>query len=142
MGESETESRPVITKPRVMLVDDEECIRETVRELLAVAGIDIVTAAGSHECLQLLRGGFRGVILMDIMMPGMDGWSTIREIEREGLLQGNIVSMLTSLDIPDDRMEGFQEIIIDYITKPFEPDYFVAAVKEHLVLLNQIRLEA
>jgi CheY-like chemotaxis protein len=89
-----------------MLVDDEECIRETVSELLASAGIDTVTAVGSHECLQLLRNGFKGIILMDIMMPGMDGWATIREIENEGLLQGNIITMLTSMDV---RMSGWKD---------------------------------
>lgn len=124
-------------KPRVMLVDDEACIRETVSELLDSEGIDVVTAVGAGECLQLLRGGFRGVLLMDVMMPGMDGWSTIREIEKAGLLKGNIISMLTAMDVPDGRMEGLQEVVIDYITKPFEPTGFVAAVRKYLDLLDQ-----
>lgn len=124
--------------PRVMLVDDEECIRETISELLASEEIDVVTAVGANECLRLLRGGFRGVILMDVMMPGMDGWSTIREMEKTGLLQGNIISMLTAMDVPDERMEGLQEVVIDYITKPFEPSEFIATVRKYLILLDQL----
>ncbi len=138
MGETESYQVQSAMKPRVMLVDDEECIRETISELLASEGIDIVTAVGASECLRLLRGGFRGVILMDVMMPGMDGWATIREIEKAGLLHGNIISMLTAIGVPDDKMEGLQEVVIDYITKPFEPSGFLAAVRKYLALLDMI----
>lgn len=138
MSGTASENMESAIKPRVMLVDDEECIRETISELLDSEGIDVVTAVGSNECLQLLRAGFRGVILMDVMMPGMDGWATIREIEKAGLLQGNIISMLTAMDVPDERMEGLQEVIIDYITKPFEPSCFIAAVRKYLALLDHI----
>ena len=124
---------------RVMLVDDEESIRETISELLVTEGIDIVTAAGSSECLKLLRGGFRGVILMDVMMPEMDGWSTIREMEKAGLLEGNLISMLTAMDKPDERMEGLQEVVIDYITKPFDPSGFIETVRKYLFLLDQLQ---
>jgi len=126
-------------KPRVMLVDDEECIRETIRALLDSEGINIVTATGATECLHLLQCGFQGVILMDVMMPGMDGWATIREIERAGLLQGNIISMLTAMDVPDEKMVGLQEVVIDYITKPFEPAGFIASVKKYLSLSEQLK---
>lgn len=138
MSGTALENMDMVKKPQVMLVDDEECIRETVFELLDSEGIDIVTAASARDCLQLLHNGFRGVILMDVMMPEMDGWSTIREIDKAGLLQGNIISMLTAMDVPDERMEGLQEVVIDYITKPFEADYFVAAVRKYLVLLDQL----
>lgn len=135
---SETESdHGQIFKPRLMLVDDEECIRETVCALLTMENIAIVTAVDGFDCLRQLRSGFRGVILMDVMMPGMDGWATIREIEEEGLMAGNIISMLTALDVPDARMEGLQEYIIDYITKPFEPSVLVATVRKYITMLDQ-----
>lgn len=139
MSETEARSGQKEIMPRVLLVDDEECIRETITELLDSVGINILTAVGSSECLQLLRSGFRGVILMDVMMPGMDGWATIREIEKAGLLQGNIISMLTAMDVPDERMEGLQEVVIDYITKPFEPDSFIASIRNYLELLEQLK---
>ena len=137
MSGAVSEHGQISARPRVMLVDDQECICETICELLGSEGIDVVTAAGANECLCLLHSGFRGVILMDVTMPEMDGWSTIREIEKAGLLQGNVISMLTAIDAPDERMEGLQEVVIDYITKPFDPSSFVAAVRKYLALLDQ-----
>lgn len=106
--------------------------------LLSCKGVDVVTAGGGDDCLRLLREGFRGVILMDIMMPGKNGWDTIREIEKAGLLQGNIISMLTSKDAPDEQMEGLQDIVIDYITKPYEAQEIVDVVRKYLGLLAQM----
>lgn len=124
------------TMPRIMLVDDEECIRETILELLTSEGFDAVTVTGAEACLQQLRNGFRGVILMDVMMPGLDGWATIREIKKEGLLDGNIISMLTAMDVPDEKMEGLQEVVVDYIIKPFETGSFLAAIRRYLELFE------
>lgn len=133
-----TGSAPVTTA-RVMIVDDEECIRHTVYELLSSVGIDVVAAAGADDCLDYLRNGFRGVILMDVMMPDRNGWDTIREIRKSGFLDGNIISMLTAMDVPDQQMEGLQEIIVDYITKPFEPTVLIASVQKYLGYLGQIQ---
>ncbi len=125
--------------PHVMVVDDEEVIRQTMEVLLGYAGIGVVTASGSDECLALLRGGFRGVILMDVMMPGRNGWDTIREIKQAGLLRGNIISMLTAMDVPDLQMEGLQDVVIDYITKPFEPQELLASVRRYLEFFEQLQ---
>lgn len=124
--------------PEVMVVDDEECIRETVCELLSLYEIDVVPADGCAECIRLLREGFRGVILMDVMMPGKNGWQTIREIKKEGLLAGNIIFMLTAMDAPDEQMDGLQEVVVDYITKPFDPEELIATIKKYLGYLEQM----
>lgn len=121
---------------RVMVVDDEKCIRVTICELLASEGINVLKAGGSGDCLCFLRAGFRGLILMDVMMPGCSGWDTIRAIKDEGLMEGNIILMLTAMDIPDKRMEGLQEFVIDYITKPFDSNELIAAVHRYLALLD------
>ncbi|MSN25472.1 MAG: response regulator [Geobacter sp.] len=126
---------PSLHAERVMVVDDEKCIRGTMYELLLAEGIRALLAAGSSDCLRYLRNGFRGVILMDVMMPGKDGWETIRMIENEGLMNGNLISMLTAMDVPDSRMEGLQEVVVDYITKPFEPAELIASVRRSLALL-------
>jgi CheY-like chemotaxis protein len=139
MSGTASEHGKAAVRPCVMLVDDEECIRETISELLDSEGIDVIAAVGANDCLRFLRGGFRGVILMDVMMPGMDGWSVIREIEKAGFLQGNIISMLTAMDVPDERMEGLQEVVIDYITKPFDPPGFITSVRKYLALLDQLK---
>lgn len=125
--------------PRLMVVDDERSICATIRELFRFEGIPVVTASSGNECLARLREGFCGVILMDIMMPGMDGWDTIREIRNSGLHTGNIIVMLTALDAPDERMDGLQELVIDYITKPFSPDEIIANVKNYLRYLDDVQ---
>ena len=71
-------------------------------------------------------------------MPQMDGWATIREMEHAGLLRGNVIAMLTGQHTPDERMEGLQEIVIDYITKPIDPPNFVESVRKYLTLLDQM----
>lgn len=124
---------------RIMVVDDEKSIRATISGLFASVGIEVVNAVGSDDCLRLLRDGFRGVILMDVMMPVRNGWDTIRAMKKEGLMEGNIISMLTAMDVPDQQMDGLQEHVIDYVTKPFESSELIAVVRKHLAMLDQIR---
>lgn len=126
-----------MTIPKVMVVDDDVSIRNMVSVVLSRYGMGVVMAGGAQECLSKLREGFRGVILMDVMMPDKNGWDAIREIKTEGLLEGNIVVMLTSMDIPTEEMDGLQEIVMDYITKPFKPADFVATVTKYLGFLEQ-----
>jgi len=119
--------------PKVMVVDDDENVLLVAREIFEPEGIRVITAGSGKECLTYLGSGFRGLILMDIMMPEMDGWDTIREIVRQGYAgEGTLIAMLTAKDVPDRKMEGLQEYVIDYITKPFDPDELVALVKEYL----------
>lgn len=121
---------------QVMLVDDEELIRDAVSFYFQAKGFRILTVPGGEECLNLLEEGFRGVILMDVMMPRMDGWRTIREMVERGLHLGNAIVMLTALDEPDERMEGLQEYIIDYMTKPFDPQTLLDSVLYYSKLLE------
>jgi len=117
---------------RIMVVDDDVFILEVMEELLEPEGIGVVGAESGDECIAELANGFRGVILMDIMMPGKDGWETIQEMIDSGLMEGNVVAMLTAKDVPDAELEHLKEHVIDYITKPFEADEIVALVKGYL----------
>ncbi|HOI57190.1 MAG: response regulator [Methanoculleus sp.] len=117
---------------QVMVVDDDRFILEVMEELFRPEGIDVVTAESGDACIAELEKGFRGVVLMDVMMPGKDGWETIEEMIARDLIAGNVVAMLTAKDIPDGELEPLTEHIIDYITKPFEADEIVAIVKGYL----------
>ena len=121
-----------------MLVDDEQMIRESVEVFFQSEGIRILTAASGNECLDFLENGFRGVILMDVMMPGMDGWDTIRKIVENDLYEGNIIVMLTALGTPDNNMEGLQEYVADYLTKPFDPDELIEILQYYFSLLEDL----
>lgn len=121
---------------KVLLVDDEEIIRESVKVFFESEGIEMLTAANGDECLDYLEGGFRGVILMDVMMPDLDGWGTIRKIIENDLYDGNIIVMLTALDAPDNKMDGIQEYVTDYLTKPFNPDELMEVMQYYFGLLD------
>lgn len=121
-----------------MLVDDEEMIREAVELFLETEGVDILTVAGGDECLVHLENGFRGVILMDVMMPDMNGWDTIRKMIGRGLYDGNLIVMLTAMDSPDSEMDGIQEYVTDYLTKPFNPEQLLETIQYYLSLLAAV----
>ncbi len=121
---------------RIMVVDDDVFILEVMEELFEPEGIDVVTAESGDACIAELEKGFRGVILMDIMMPRKDGWETIEEMIARGLMDGNVIAMLTAKDIPDAKLEHLKEHVIDYITKPFEADEIVTIVKGYLNYLT------
>ncbi|MCK9306712.1 MAG: response regulator [Methanoculleus sp.] len=120
---------------RIMVVDDDVFILEVMEELLRPEGIEVVAAVSGDACIAALEKGFRGFILMDIMMPKKDGWETIEEMIDRDLMEGNVVAMLTARDVPDRELEQMKEHVIDYITKPFEADEIVAIVKGYLEYL-------
>ena len=126
------------TELKVMVVDDDALIRLTVREVLKDAGIGVVEADGAGQCVEHLKQGFKGVVLMDIMMPGRDGWDTIREIIENGLYKSIIIVMLTAMDVPGSKMEGLQEYVTDYMTKPFTQDELVSYVRNYFIYLEKM----
>ncbi|PKP51843.1 MAG: response regulator, partial [Candidatus Altiarchaeales archaeon HGW-Altiarchaeales-3] len=93
----------------ILVVDDDEDILFTVRSIFKRHTVPVYVAKSGLECLEILKGGFRGVVLMDIMMPGMDGWDTIKEIVDQGLADDLIISMFTAKDVPDTKMEYLKE---------------------------------
>lgn len=120
---------------KIMLVDDDPAIRLSVQMVFEEAGYEVILAESGERCLELLKNGYKGVILMDIMMPVMDGWDTIQAIVDQNLVEGNIIAMLTARDAPDVKMNPLKEYVIDYLTKPFEPDEIIATVDEYLSYL-------
>ncbi len=114
---------------RVMIVDDDLHILVAVKTVLNEAGFPVDIAESGDECISLLKAGWTGIILLDIMMPVMDGWDTIHAINREGVGGNVLIAMLTAKESPDRKMIGLQEYVFDYITKPFEPAELVNKVQ-------------
>ncbi len=114
---------------KIMIVDDDPDILITVRELFESEGFEVYTVPCGKDCIEELEHGFKGVILMDIMMPHMDGWATIREIVTKGLNQGNIISMISAKDECDWRIDDLKQYIINYFTKPFDTRKLLQTVK-------------
>jgi len=116
---------------KLLVVDDDPTILLAIKELFEPEGYTVFTAKCAQECLDELSKGFKGVILMDIMMPVMDGWDTIREMVKKGYDKGNIISMFTAKDEIDVKVDDLKEFVIDYITKPFDPDDLVKTINEY-----------
>lgn len=119
-----------------MVVDDDPFVLITMRELFEPEGFEVFTVSSGQECLEELARGFKGVILMDLMMPHMDGWTTIREIYARGLNQGNVISILTAKGEFDPREEEMKKYIKDYLSKPFDLKPLVETVKKYEVPLT------
>jgi DNA-binding response OmpR family regulator len=116
-----------------MIVDDDPDILITIRELFESEGFEVLTVPCGKDCIDELENGFKGVILMDIMMPHMDGWTTIRQIVVRGLDKGNVISMISAKDECDWRFDDLKQYIHHYITKPFDTRQLVNTVKGYFV---------
>uniref|UniRef100_A0A7C2I0G9 Stage 0 sporulation protein A homolog n=1 Tax=Ammonifex degensii TaxID=42838 RepID=A0A7C2I0G9_9THEO len=112
--------------PRILVVDDEARIRELLCKYLAAEGFTVGEAADGNQALAEVRGGRWDLVLLDIMLPGKDGWEVCREIRK---MQDLPVIMLTAKGDEVDRVLGLELGADDYIVKPFSPREVVARVK-------------
>jgi len=116
---------------KLMIVDDDPDILITIRELFESEGFDVYTVPCGKDCIEELEHGFKGVILMDIMMPHMDGWTTIRQIVTKGLNKGSIISIVLAKDESDWKFDDLKQYIKSYITKPFDTQQLLQTVKSY-----------
>lgn len=113
---------------KILIVDDDADVRAVIE--IALDGHECVMAEDGIEALDILaRGGFDAVVL-DVMMPRMDGIDTLRTIRRDSDLKDLPVLMLTAKVGEDDHLRGFRSGADAYLTKPFDPDVLAAAVDE------------
>lgn len=115
---------------RVMIVDDNDFVRDSVEMFFTTEGMDVVTASNGFECLRHLENGFRGVILLDIQMPRMDGWETIRRMVEKDLQRENVIVVLSAKVADECKDPDCMRYVSDYITKPFLPKDLLNAVKQ------------
>jgi len=122
-------------KKKLMVVDDDPDILITIRSIFEKEGYEVLTVDSGIDCLKELKRGFKGVILIDIMMPFMDGWDTIREIVNNDLIDNVVISIVTAKGTNDhDKIRGLENYIHDYISKPFDIDYLKNNVEKMLGL--------
>lgn len=113
-------------KSKIMVVDDEMHIRELVRFYLDKAGFDTIEAADAEEALDIVENQYIDLAVVDIMMPGMDGFELVEQMRQYREFP---VIMLTAKSQSKDKLRGFSLGIDDYVTKPFDPDELMARVK-------------
>ena len=106
-------------KKKILVVDDEDDILHFLELVLREKGYDVVTAGGGHEALTQAQIERPDLVLLDIMMPQMDGWEVLKLLRVDDDTRRIPVAMLSARTEAKDRVQGLQEGAIDYICKPF-----------------------
>jgi DNA-binding response OmpR family regulator len=104
---------------KILVVDDEDDILHFLELVLREKGYDVATASGGHEALTKAQLEQPNLILLDIMMPQMDGWEVLKLLRVDEETANIPVAMLSARTEAKDRVQGLQEGAIDYICKPF-----------------------
>ena len=110
---------------KILIVDDEEMIREVLREYAEFEGYEVFEAEDGMEAVRLCRENDYDVILMDIMMPHLDGFSAVKEIKKSKDIP---VIMLSARGEEYDKLFAFEIGVDDYVTKPFSPKEVMARI--------------
>lgn len=111
---------------RILVVDDEKMIRNVVREYAEFEGDEVSEAADGMEAVEICRKNDYDIIIMDVMMPRLDGFSACKEIRK---IKEIPVIMLSARGEEYDKLFGFEIGIDDYVVKPFSPKELMARVR-------------
>ncbi|HQW06313.1 MAG: response regulator transcription factor [Flavobacteriales bacterium] len=114
-------------KPRVLLVEDEEALRSALRLNFELEGYEVTAVSTGPDGLEKLRGARFDAVVMDVMLPGMDGFTVVETIRLEG--NGTPVLFLTARAAPDDRIRGLKAGD-DHLAKPFELEELLLRVSK------------
>jgi DNA-binding response OmpR family regulator len=115
---------------KTLIVDDEAPIRLLCRVNLEAEGIDVIEAAEGQSGLELAKQELPDAILLDVMMPGMDGWNVAERLLADEATQAIPIIFLTARADLRDRVRGLDVGGLDYVTKPFNPVELAALVRE------------
>ena len=108
-----------------MVVDDESRMRKLVKDFLQREGYSVLEAGDGMEAMDIFYEQKIDLVILDVMMPRMDGWQTCREIRRDSTVP---IIMLTARSEERDELQGFELGVDEYISKPFSPKILVARV--------------
>jgi two-component system phosphate regulon response regulator PhoB len=120
------------SRPRILVVDDEPDALELIEFNLKSAGFEVVTADNGTEALRRAREQSPDLIVLDLMLPGVDGLEVCKLLRREAVTRAIPVIMLTAKAAEIDRVLGLELGADDYVTKPFSPRELVLRVKNLL----------
>jgi len=123
------------TRNLVLIIDDARQNILVLGSMLEMEGYEVLVAASGPEALEIAQTyPPPDLILLDIMMPGMDGFEVIRRLKENPVSRLIPVIFISALDEPDQKLQAFRAGAVDYITKPFQNEEMVARVHTHLQL--------
>jgi two-component system, OmpR family, response regulator MprA len=114
------------TAAHVLIVDDDPRILSMMRRILEVDGYNVLTASEGESALEMLRRDRVDLLVLDVMMPGADGFEVCRTVRRESLVP---ILMLTARDGAVDKVTGLDCGADDYVVKPFEAEELLARIR-------------
>src|ERR1700758_3939400 len=115
---------------RVLVVDDDEVLRQLIAVNLTLEGFDVVTAVDGRDCLEKVAEGAPDVITLGWMMPRLDGWVSATQLRKNPLTAGIKVVLITARAQEDDKDRGRQIGVDAYLTKPFDPAEMIRVIRE------------
>ncbi len=117
---------------KILIVDDEVHIRDIIRFRMEVEGFEILEANNGRNAIEVLTKEQPNIIVLDVMMPEMDGWEVCRFVRSQPDISKTPILMLTAKTEIRDKIHGMQAGANDYLTKPFSPNELVVRVQKLL----------
>ena len=119
---------------RLLLVDDNPTNLQVLMETLQDQNYKLLAAKNGEMALTIARKAQPELILLDIMMPGIDGYEVCQRLKSDPKTSEIAIIFLSAMDATQDKVKGFELGAVDYITKPFQPEEVIARVETHLTI--------
>jgi len=118
--------------PAILLVDDNDINLQTLYQTLDGKGYSLLIARSGEDALRIAARAKPDLILLDVMMPGIDGYETCTRLKADENTTNSVIIFLSALQSTEEKVRGLSLGAVDFITKPFDPDEIVARVSRHL----------
>jgi diguanylate cyclase (GGDEF)-like protein len=116
----------------VLIADDEKHLRGALELLFTCEGFEVLSAADGNQALEMIRANLPDVIVLDVMMPGLDGYEVCQQLRAHYRTRHIPIVLLTAKDTDDDKLEGLSGGANDYVTKPWNRAELIQRVRNHL----------
>jgi len=123
-----------VDEPIILVVDDKPTNLDVLFQVFEKTEYDVLFASDGAICLQIVEDERPNLILLDVMMPGIDGFETCRRLKANEETRNIPVIFMTALSDTIDKVKGFELGAVDYITKPIQPEEVLARIKAHLTI--------
>jgi two-component system, LuxR family, sensor kinase FixL len=133
MGKSTSEETP----HRILLVDDDPTNLQILHQVLGGRGYKLIIAKSGEDALKIAERMKPHLVLLDIMMPGIDGYETCKRLKENPETSNAAIIFLSAMDNPEDKKKGLEMGAIDFIQKPFQSDHVIATVQTYFTTHKQ-----
>jgi two-component system phosphate regulon response regulator PhoB len=124
-------------KPKILFVEDDLSLQKSISYILEKEGFDVICSRTGEEAVELARKVSPDLILLDLVLPGIDGFGVCELLKKDSQTEKIFIIMLTGRGMVDEIVKGLELYADDYITKPFEPKILLARI--HAVLRRKMK---